>query len=178
MRSEFRWGDQEERVELQAISGDNAAPGKIRAVLREDGRDWEVTQCGDGQWILQLEGHRARARVVQDGDAIWVHVDGLGDFRLEHGRRPSSRRRSSAAGDAGLCAAMTSQVVQVFVSVGDEVQVGDPLVALEAMKMESRIAAPFAGTVASVHCKAGEVVDAGVPLIKLEPSADEDAADR
>ena len=58
----------------------------------------------------------------------------------------------------------------MLVEVGHEVERGQTLVILEAMKMEHRVAAPAAGTVTAVHVQAGEQVDDGTILLDLEPA--------
>ncbi len=51
---------------------------------------------------------------------------------------------------------------------GDKVRKGDPLVALEAMKMEHVITAPGIGIISSVKCAVGDQVEEGVELVAFE----------
>ncbi|MBZ3902544.1 5-oxoprolinase/urea amidolyase family protein [Streptomyces griseiscabiei] len=67
-------------------------------------------------------------------------------------------------------AEFTASVWQVNVSPGDHVPAGHPLLTLEAMKMESRITAPTAGTVTHVLTTPGAQVEPGTPLLILTPS--------
>jgi biotin carboxyl carrier protein len=62
---------------------------------------------------------------------------------------------------------MQGTVLKVLVSEGQEVEAGDALVVLEAMKMETVISATSAGTVAEVRVKQGETAPAGEVLIVL-----------
>lgn len=64
-------------------------------------------------------------------------------------------------------APMQGVIVDVVVSVGDQVAAGDELVVLEAMKMENSIVAPMAGRVANIYVSKGESVDNGKVLITL-----------
>jgi propionyl-CoA carboxylase alpha chain len=74
------------------------------------------------------------------------------------------------AGRAGSTVApMPGRVVAVFVAAGDQVAAGQPLLTLEAMKMEHQIVAPHAGTVAEVHVHPGQQLDGGQPLLKVDP---------
>jgi len=59
-------------------------------------------------------------------------------------------------------------VVAVAVAVGDAVQPGDPLVVLEAMKMENEFKAAVTGTVREVRVQPGQPVNAGDLLIVIE----------
>ncbi|MEW6246577.1 MAG: sodium-extruding oxaloacetate decarboxylase subunit alpha [Nitrospirota bacterium] len=63
---------------------------------------------------------------------------------------------------------MPGRVVKVLVAQGDTVKAGDPLLIIEAMKMESRVPAPVDGTVAAVHVAEGDNVKTDETLIQLE----------
>ena len=63
---------------------------------------------------------------------------------------------------------MPATVTAVLVSPGDSVAAGEPIVRLEAMKMELVVAAPRAGRVATVDCREGDLVPPGRSLVTLE----------
>jgi acetyl/propionyl-CoA carboxylase alpha subunit/acetyl-CoA carboxylase carboxyltransferase component len=70
-------------------------------------------------------------------------------------------------------------VLSVLVAPGDQVAEGDPLAIVESMKMENKITAPFAGTVASVETAANVQIEAGAPMIRIvtsEAGEDHEAA--
>lgn len=71
----------------------------------------------------------------------------------------------------GFGAPMPGKVIAVKVEAGQEVEAGQVLVIMEAMKMEHRIEAPTAGTINALHCKDGDVVDQGFELLDFEASA-------
>jgi biotin carboxyl carrier protein len=58
-------------------------------------------------------------------------------------------------------------VIKVLVAPGDRVDARDPLVVLEAMKMETPLVAPYPATVAAVHVAEGDRVAGGVLLVEL-----------
>ena len=72
------------------------------------------------------------------------------------------------AGSGSLAAPMPGRVIKLFVEAGAKVEKGQPLLILEAMKMEHTITAPAAGTVKEVHYAPGEQVLEGAELIKVE----------
>ncbi|MEQ1874156.1 MAG: biotin carboxylase N-terminal domain-containing protein [Ilumatobacteraceae bacterium] len=75
------------------------------------------------------------------------------------------------AGRAGSTVApMPGRVVKLLVAVGDVVVAGQPLMTLEAMKMEHQVQAPHAGTVAEIFVQAGQQLDGGQPLLKVDPA--------
>jgi biotin carboxyl carrier protein len=63
---------------------------------------------------------------------------------------------------------MPGTVIRVEVKPGDEIQTREPLVVLEAMKMEIPIHSPFDGKVTAVHVAAGDRVAGGTLLVELE----------
>lgn len=75
------------------------------------------------------------------------------------------------SGGGSVAAPMPGTVLRVEVAVGDTVRARQPLLVLEAMKMETPLTAPFAGTVAAVRVRAGDGVAGGDVLVELEPSS-------
>jgi biotin carboxyl carrier protein len=65
---------------------------------------------------------------------------------------------------------MQGTVVRVLVAVGDTVEAGQAVCAVEAMKMESVLRCGVGGTVTDVRITAGQAVRAGEPLILIEPA--------
>ena len=79
-----------------------------------------------------------------------------------------SQRPVVAHGGSSVTAPMPGTVIRVEVEAGDEVRARQPLVVLEAMKMEIPVASPFDGTVTDVHVAAGDRVAGGALLVELE----------
>jgi biotin carboxyl carrier protein len=78
---------------------------------------------------------------------------------------------AGAAGHKLLRAPMAGRIVSLSATVGQTVEKGAVLLALEAMKMEHPALAPMAATVTAVHVALGAQVTAGAPLVDLEPLA-------
>uniref|UniRef100_A0A8B9I593 Methylcrotonoyl-CoA carboxylase subunit alpha, mitochondrial n=1 Tax=Anser brachyrhynchus TaxID=132585 RepID=A0A8B9I593_9AVES len=74
---------------------------------------------------------------------------------------------SSAGMQGGAVAPMTGTVEKVFVKAGDEVQIGDPLMVMIAMKMEHTIRAPKAGVIKKVHFQEGAQANRHAPLVEF-----------
>jgi acetyl/propionyl-CoA carboxylase alpha subunit len=72
-----------------------------------------------------------------------------------------------AGGSSRVEAPMPGTVIRVLVASGDEVEARQPLVVLEAMKMETPLVAPYAATVEDVHVREGDRVAAGTTLVQL-----------
>ena len=93
-----------------------------------------------------------------------------GDFEVEVLSPAEAVEAEGAAGGAGeavLAAPIPGKVVAVKVAEGDEVRAGQPLVVLEAMKMENELAAEWDGVVKAVHVAPGDTVEQGAPLVEL-----------
>ncbi|MGA1331858.1 MAG: biotin/lipoyl-containing protein, partial [Ilumatobacteraceae bacterium] len=83
-------------------------------------------------------------------------------------RAPRAAAASSAgAGGGSVAAPMQGTIVKVLVEVGQAVKAGDPVVVLEAMKMENQLQAEKDGTVKSVNVKPGDKVGSGDVLIVI-----------
>jgi len=74
---------------------------------------------------------------------------------------------SGAAGSGEVASPMQGTIVKTLVSVGDAVEVGQPVVVLEAMKMENHVNAEKAGTVSEVRVSAGDTVGTGDVLVVI-----------
>lgn len=167
MKSAWRDGERMREVELVALG-----PGRWRA--RVDDAEFELTAepMGDGRYRLVSDSGTTMAEVTATGTRRFVRLGTL-DFVLE--RQAAGRRRAAggargtrAERGSGLTAPMPGIVTKVMVVVGDEVVKGQPLVALEAMKMEHLIRAPQAGVVKRVPASPGAMVQAGAELVELE----------
>ncbi len=80
---------------------------------------------------------------------------------------------ADAIASGSLLAPMPGTVVRVEVAVGDDVAAGQPVLVLEAMKMQHTVAAPAAGTVAQIDVRPGTQVAAGEVLALVEEAAEE-----
>ena len=117
-----------------------------------------------------LDGRRRRAVVARTRDRIHVALDGQ-TWVFE----PIDDAHGGGAGGAGsgtVVAPMPGKVVKVLVARGDTVTPGQPLVVVEAMKMETTLAAEIDGTVTVVNVETGGMVDAGAVLVEIEPRTD------
>ena len=107
----------------------------------------------------------ARIPTAVVGDAVYV-AGGRFTFTV-----PPRFMSPDDAGRAGSTVApMPGRVVALFVAAGDTVVAGQPLLTLEAMKMEHQITSPHAGTVTEVYVQPGQQLDGGQPLLKVDPS--------
>ena len=80
---------------------------------------------------------------------------------------PKAAEPAASAGSVKVTAGAAGKVFKVEASVGQAVKAGDPVIILEAMKMEIPVVAPQDGTVASIDVAVGDAVEAGATLASL-----------
>lgn len=85
---------------------------------------------------------------------------------LSTGTAKGGRPKPSGPGD--VTTPVPGRVVKVLVTEGTRVAAGDPVLVIEAMKMENRVTAPTDGTVKAIHVKEGDSVNSDETLIQLE----------
>ena len=163
-------------------------PRTLAVVLVPEGDGWGATVDGAAHRVTRLaagprttaaggatveelafevDGRPHRALVARTRDRVLVAVAGR-VWTFESGEE--ARGAHGAAGSGAVTAPMPGKVVAVLVAEGDAVEVGQALVVLEAMKMESTLAAEVAGRVTSVPAVAGASVAAGDLLVEIGPA--------
>jgi len=114
----------------------------------------------------RLDGLALAGSVVRDGDMLHVFHDG-GHWQLGiHDPLAAAEAHEGASG--GLTAPMPGRVAAVHVKAGQGVFAGQPLIVVEAMKMEHTIHAPSDGKVAEIRFKTGDQVREGEVLVVVE----------
>ncbi|MEM7346608.1 MAG: acetyl-CoA carboxylase biotin carboxyl carrier protein subunit [Chloroflexota bacterium] len=155
-------------------------PNENNLLVTVEDHDYQVTspQQKEGKLYFSVDGQSICATVAQVDNRWYVNIDGQ-QWVLSRPSSSRSRRGTTAGGDDAssglLTASMPAQVVEILVEIGDQVERGQTLVLLEAMKMEMRISAPFAGAVQKIYCTQNETVERDQPLVELgqAPSTEE-----
>jgi propionyl-CoA carboxylase alpha chain len=129
--------------------------------LRAEGYDAELVGAEPGRVVLDVAGVRRTFDVARHDGVSYVDSV-LGSVALKAEPRFADPDAALAAGS--LVAPMPGTVVRLAVQAGDPVKAGDPLLWLEAMKMEHRIAAPADGVVTALPVTVGQQVEVGTIL--------------
>ena len=124
---------------------------------------WDELAPGD--YLLRRNGEQRRCLVARLGEERWVWIDGRVHHLVVASARPGADA-SHAAGD--LLAPMPGQVLKVMIQVGESVRKNQPLLVLEAMKMQYEIVAPRDGVIARVLVPEGAQVQGGAMLVALD----------
>jgi biotin carboxyl carrier protein len=141
-----------------------------------DGRTWRVDASRvDAHTLSLILDNEMDARTGSEVTIVPGRT--AGQFTIQIGALPiavtvNGRRRvgasnRAASGPQRVAAPMPGKIVRVLVRPGDAVTARQPLVVVEAMKMENELRASRDGTVAEVHVREGVSVEAGAPLIVI-----------
>ena len=161
MRSDWLDGERSRVVDVAPLGG-----GRYRVTINDAPLEIEVRFEKDGR-ITLIDGDATTvADVTSVGTRRFVRL-GNADFVLERARSGRGARGARAA-EARLEAPMPGIVTKVLVAAGESVRKGQPLVAVEAMKMEHLIRAPRDGRVRELRARVGEMVGGGVALVEME----------
>lgn len=143
--------------------------GAIQVAL--EGRTIEVDAFGSGASThvsvegrgvdLWLEGAPPEVGIVAGGRRFYARVES------ERTRDMVGLSRQKAQGSGLVKTPMPGRVLKVLVKEGDEVKVGQPLVVVEAMKMENELGAEMDGVVKKVFVSPGATVEGGARLLEL-----------
>ncbi len=175
-----------------SAGGDSLAPIPSLHVETSDGVSAEIRfgpMRSDGSLLVGVNDARVPVRLAPAGDAgcflavtdtrretVRLHRDG--DMLYLHDRRGSHSLKvvpylsyisTSAQASGELKAPMMGLILKVNVAPGDRVEKGAVVAILESMKMEMRIVAECAGTVASVTCQAGQTVERSAVVASITP---------
>ena len=126
---------------------------------------------GSSAGTVRIDGRPVRFLYERAGSRLRIALGGE-CFEFDLSGETKSKRAAGAHGNPETRAPMPGKVLQVSVEPGREVAPGDPLLILEAMKMEHTITAPAAGMVSAVNYHAGDQVAEGADLLDLEARPD------
>ncbi|PZG18743.1 acetyl/propionyl/methylcrotonyl-CoA carboxylase subunit alpha [Nonomuraea aridisoli] len=132
----------------------------LPARVRRDGSGLAVTLAGRTEHYL----------CVRRGDTLWLGRDGAAwSFTRHLIGDPGDRARAAGAGDGVVRSPMPGTVLVVKTQPGERVSEGQPLVIVEAMKMEHTVTAPCDGVIADLPAQAGRPVDMDAVLAVVTP---------
>jgi acetyl-CoA/propionyl-CoA carboxylase biotin carboxyl carrier protein len=131
--------------------------------------------AGDGEAPLVERATTVEVNGKRYGVKLWVPeqvgVVAAGPAGAPHARKPARSAggagTGTATGSGEVAVPMQGTIVKVLVEVGQQVEAGQPVVVLEAMKMENQINAERAGTVREVRVKAGDTVGTGDVVVVI-----------
>jgi 3-methylcrotonyl-CoA carboxylase alpha subunit len=161
----FRDGAEERLVCARDRGGSWLLQFDGRAILAQGERR------ADAALSMLLGGVRKQITVLDHGAEIGVFLDGE-SWRLTE-VDPLAARAGEDPTAGRLTAPMPGRVTQLMVEPGTSVRRGQPLIVIEAMKMEHTVTAPTDGVIEAVRFAPGDLVEEGTELIALAPEGQE-----
>ena len=120
--------------------------------------------------ILTVDGWRQRVTAVAQDNNWWIQTEAGVVYLQTISLLPEPQPAADAAGS--LRAPMPGSVLAVLVEVGQTVTAGQPLMKLEAMKMEHTIRTSADGVVVAIFYAPGDMVEADAQLLKIQQTAE------
>jgi biotin carboxyl carrier protein len=126
----------------------------------------DIVEVERNVYSILVDGVSYEARIIGNevtigGARLSIEIDDPRQWKRSAGAADSS-------GHASLTAAMPGKIVRVLVAVGDEVIAGQPLLVIEAMKMQNELKSPRTGRVTAIEVKENESVNAGALLATID----------
>lgn len=112
----------------------------------------------DGYLLFQVNGKLYRTRVKDEKQQLLSEM---------------GFNQDSAHGEIRMTAPMPGKVLQILVDEGSDVNAGNPIVILEAMKMENELRAPGNGRIHAIHCRTGSSVEKHEVLVTIRDALTE-----
>jgi geranyl-CoA carboxylase alpha subunit len=127
---------------------------------------FEIDELGRDTIRFRADGLMASAKFLRDGDRLYLLHRGV-TISARDLTLAAPESASAAGGDGKVRAAMNGRVVALLVKPGEQVAVGQPVMTLEAMKMEHVHTAGVAGTVSAIDVAEGEQVTTGRIVVEI-----------
>ena len=165
-------GQEQRTIELEPHEG-----GRYRITVDDRAYEVDARQLEGGNWSLLIDGKSYDVELERTGDQeslghynalVWGKVVDLTVRDERHLRMGVGSGALSAEGPQVVLCPMPGKIVKLLVAVGDEVEANQPLVIVEAMKMENELRAPTSGKVSKISVEEGQAVEANAKLIALE----------
>ncbi|MBT9612491.1 MAG: sodium-extruding oxaloacetate decarboxylase subunit alpha [Burkholderiales bacterium] len=164
------------------LSKEAAQPGSNRYAPNEfkitlHGETYHIKLTGSGQagedqrpFYVSVDGVNEEV-FVETLSEIEVGATGSNGSRAKTKSTETSSGRPRPAHQGHVTTAMPGTIVDVLVETGKKVKAGDPVLVIEAMKMENEVQAPVSGTVIGVFVKKGDSVTPDESLVEIQPES-------
>jgi acetyl-CoA/propionyl-CoA carboxylase biotin carboxyl carrier protein len=131
-------------------------------------------RAGDGtDLVLTCDGRTVRFAYAVDGETTWLGRDGAA-WAIADAPPAALRGARAGSADGTVRSPMPGTILAVHVTTGDVVSAGQPVLVVEAMKMEHTVTAPLGGVVNELTAKAGQQVRMDEPLAVIGPQSGEE----
>lgn len=158
--------------EVKEASGPRYAPNEFRITLHGETYHIKLTGTGhDGEeqrpFYVSVDG--VPEEVLIETLSEIVVSGGGGGTKTKHAPAAAPGKRPRPTHQGHVTAAMPGTIVDVLVKAGQKVKAGDPVLVIEAMKMENEVQSAVSGTVISVYVAKGDTVNPDEALVEIQP---------
>ena len=160
----------DEVTELELLEDE----GEVR--FGDDSQPYQFTRQENGRYLLRIgtklhkidnvEYDQQEVTFTLNGNWCTVDIRNEQDLLLDR----LGFKRAGEIDEGELNAPMPGKILEVLVNEGDEVELGDPVAILEAMKMENELKAPVAGIVTSIAVSVGDSLEKDALILEIEAS--------
>ena len=140
--------------------------GGYVASFNGDRQRFDIDELGSDTIRFRTEGLMESAKFLRDGERLYILHRGA-TIAVRDLTLAAPESAAAAGGDGKVRAAMNGRVVAVLVKPGEQVAAGQPVMTLEAMKMEHVHTAGVAGTVSAIDVAEGEQVTTGRIVVEI-----------
>ncbi|MFB9885702.1 sodium-extruding oxaloacetate decarboxylase subunit alpha [Balneatrix alpica] len=140
-----------------ASKNQGSVPTSFKVTLHGETYDIQITGAGP------TDNQERNFYLTIDGVPEEVHLETQGEYSGQH-----SSGRQKATHEGQVTTSMPGNIVEVLVQEGSSVSAGNPVLIIEAMKMETEVKAPISGKVVGVFIKKGDRVTPGEVLVEIQ----------
>ncbi|RJX29079.1 MAG: hypothetical protein C4525_15030 [Desulfarculus sp.] len=159
IKYQLRIGGRTKEVALDPEAG--------RAMVGGEQHDLTWQQIGPGRLLLSLDGRQVRAFLAPADSGRQVFIEGRTYLVQDEQKLPRRRRGAAGQGPGAVTPPTPAMVVRILVQEGQAVDQGQGLVVVSAMKMETTLCAPYAGTVSKINTRLEAKVAPGEVLVEI-----------
>ncbi len=152
----------------RAVDIEPAGEGRYRVSWPGESHEVDLLRPTPEAYQMLIDGESWEAGCVVSPEGFLVDVMGLTTEVGVIDPRRKALKLAAGAVTGMLSTQMPGRVVRLLAKVGDVVKKGQPVIVVEAMKMENEMKSPIDGTVAEVLVAEGQAVEAGTKLVRVE----------
>lgn len=141
---------------------------KDQLVVEIDGNEYpvEYSKIDNHLYSIIINGQSTTLAVLKNGKNVQVFQDGI-LRQLEYISEREILKGGAVSSGLEITSPMPSRVVKILKNEGDDVELEEGVIVVEAMKMESELKATSAGKIKEIRVNEGDAVEAGVVLVVL-----------
>lgn len=165
---EYRLKIHDQTTSVEIVHGEKK--GSFEFIEEEKSTQVQATPVSGNKMRICVEDEPAKnAYVAVAPEGLWIWCEGCARFVQDEDQiRTRTGSASAGEGPSEVTPQMPSTVISVLVEIGQQVEKGDALVVVSAMKMETTLTAPYPGTVRAINTKVGAKANPGDILVEID----------